>query len=136
MSIFEWQKRTCPGCGDTFDALALWDADTPCGDCGRKRYEQRLATINEGRPYTVESIGGACPTQAEGRTPDDRPYYFRARHGEWTLRVGEPGWPTCLLDWPDDGDGTYVDSGDDDTHGWMENPAVLAILDRNFGSPA
>lgn len=38
--------------------------------------------------YTLESIGGAFPTQAEGTLPDGRRFYFRARHGTWTLRVG------------------------------------------------
>lgn len=31
-----------------------------------------------------------CPVQAEGRLSDGRPWYFRARGGCWSLRVGEP----------------------------------------------
>lgn len=83
--------------------------------------------------YTVESIGGMCPTQAEGRyTDSDRPYYFRARHGRWTLTVGEPGWPTDfdlsdVVGWPDE----HAASGDDPTRGAMAHADVLAIIAAN-----
>lgn len=35
----------------------------------------------------------ACPSQWEGRTPDDRPAYIRFRHGRLQLGIGAPGEP-------------------------------------------
>jgi hypothetical protein len=138
MGMFERQDRACPKCGQTFSALALWDADVPCETCSRTAHDERMARIRAGRNYTIEELGGACPTQAQGRTVDDRPYYFRARHGTWTLQVGQPEWPTEYRYWPTrwDDDSTYVAQGDDDTHGWMEDEAVLAILDRHLPVPS
>lgn len=85
--------------------------------------------------YTVESLGGECPTQAEGRyTDSDRPYYFRARHGRWTLEVGDPGWPTDYCQWPDmDRPHRHglVAEGDDPTRGAMAHADVLAIIAAN-----
>lgn len=37
--------------------------------------------------YTLDYVGGACPTQAEGITGKGRHFYFRYRHGHWSLRV-------------------------------------------------
>ena len=121
--VFTFEERTCPRCTATFDALDFWDDDTVCGDCGRADYAELLRVANEGRPYTITSIGGACPTQAEGVWIDGNPYYFRARHGDWSLKVAESP----------DGDavaGRWIAGGDDPDHGWMEVDAVLAILDR------
>ena len=61
-----------------------------------------MAKVREGRTYSIAELGGACPTQATGRTPSGRPYYFRARHGDWTLEVGEPDFPTDYVHWPTD----------------------------------
>lgn len=83
--------------------------------------------------FTITDIGGACPTQATGRyTATDQPFYFRARHGMWTLQVGEPGWLTDYCYWP-----AWIDEvapiaqGDDPTHGWMETDDVVAIIAAN-----
>jgi hypothetical protein len=83
--------------------------------------------------FIVEDIGGACPTQATGRyTESDRPFYFRARHGVWTLQVGEPGWPTDYCDWPEGcPELAPIANGDDPTEGWMESEDVLAIIAAN-----
>lgn len=54
---------------------------------------------------------GACPQQVEGVDRRGRPFYFRERHGEWTLDVGEAGWG-AYRDWPNDG--TAVAEGDGD----------------------
>lgn len=90
-----------------------------------------MTTSHDG--FTVDQIGGACPTQATGRyTASDRPFYFRARHGGWTLDLGEPGWPTDYCDWPA-GAFPYecVASGDDPTQGWMADGTMLAIIAGN-----
>lgn len=134
MGAFNWEKRTCGWCGAEWEALDFWAADMPCGKCKTAAYNERLRAINASRPYRVDSIGGACPTQAEGFTKDGRPFYFRARHGEWTLDVGEVGWPD-YTNWPI-GDawntGREVAAGDDPTEGWMEPDDVLAILDAHL----
>lgn len=47
----------------------------------------------------IERIGGLCPVQAEG-TIGGKPFYFRARHQQWSLSIGgadvimEPEWHT------------------------------------------
>jgi hypothetical protein len=80
--------------------------------------------------YRVERIGGSCPTQASGQLEDGRPFYFRARSGQWELSVGPHGaidrsW-IGLLEWE-------VAEGDDPTIGWMSDQQVLAILDEHLG---
>lgn len=138
MGILDSETRTCPDCGKPFDALAIWDKTVPCDECGRKRYEARMEHLRAGRDYTIDELGGACPTQAMGRTADGRPYYFRARHGEWTLEVGEHDFPTDYSDWPasrHDADHFLIASGDDESHGWMNDSEVLAILDEHLAVP-
>lgn len=81
-----------------------------------------------GELYTVDSIGGMVPTQAEGTTADGRPFYFRARHGVWRFTVAPAG-------------GTFDDAvaavqgsrswhGKDPSFGCMTDPEVREILDR------
>lgn len=83
-------------------------------------------TTRQDTAFTVERIGGSAPTQASGRVlSTDRPYYFRARHGAWTLEVGAPGEPTPYIDWASS---TVTARGADDTFGAMDNRAVLALL--------
>jgi hypothetical protein len=130
MSAFEFENRTCGTCGMSWQALTFWDEDVPCGDCNLKAYEHAIAEMNSTRPFKILSIGGACPTQAEGLTSDDRPFYFRARHGEWRLEVGEVGDPADYCQWPEEG--AVVAAGDDQSNGWMENDDVLAILDAHL----
>ncbi len=73
----------------------------------------------------VTSIGGMCPTQAVG-TIGGNPFYFRARHGIWTLTVVKPGCDAVL---PDNADDVVLyQDGDDPTHGWMDESAVRGIL--------
>ena len=45
------------------------------------------ACMNIGVKFT--QVGGMMPNQAEG-TFNGVPFYFRARHGNWQLYVGEP----------------------------------------------
>jgi hypothetical protein len=78
----------------------------------------------------IDTIGGACPCQAEG-TILDKPFYFRARHGGWTLDIAE------TLDMAIEGaiqpvagsctDVLYHAEGDDDTHGYLpiEDAAII-----------
>lgn len=122
--MFKFEERTCV-CGEKFDALDFWDVDARCGDCAMRGYNERLAAINAEKPYRIDSIGGAMPTQAEGEWPDGQKFYFRARHGEWWL----------YLD-PDDPIGKWdADArGDDPSHGCMDNADVLAILDAHLAA--
>lgn len=131
MTMFD-EPYTCQTCGKQCTGLAFW---TRCRECSRKAQEERMAAIATRCPYTVTELGGACPTQAQGRTVGNRPYYFRARHGEWTLEVGEPDFPTDYLEWPStrhDWDAYLIAEGDDPSGGWMEDDEVLAILDQHL----
>ena len=76
--------------------------------------------------YQVKHAGGAAPTQAEGVTHDGRPFYFRARHGWWTLDVGLPREPVEVCYGLD----RTVASGDDPTFGAMDVESVNRILDK------
>lgn len=80
--------------------------------------------------FTVETIGGCFPVQAEGRTSADRPFYFRARHGVWTLSVGHIGDPTDLRHWTTD---EQIAGGADTTSGCMDEAEVRAILRQYLG---
>lgn len=84
--------------------------------------------------YVLEEIGGSFPTQATGRTVGDRPFYFRARHGSWTLELGETGWPTDYVDWPTDRwpPGELLAEGDDESHGCMARADVERILEQHL----
>ena len=73
----------------------------------------------------------ACPTQWEGRWAcSDRPFYFRARSGRWTLEVGPSGGATAYELWASQA--LLIAADEDDTGGCMEDDAVLAILDNAF----
>jgi hypothetical protein len=117
--MFKFEKRTC-SCGDEWEALTFWPEDSVCGKCGAKEYAERLARINEGRPYVIDKIGGACPTQAEGTWIDGRRFYFRARHGRWWLYIDAED---PVAKWE------YDLRGDDPSGGFMKYEDVLAILD-------
>ena len=71
-------------------------------------------------------VGGACPTQAWGRTADGRPFYFRARHGEWALTIGEAPWSEDILEWPVWPE-PYA-KGADKTYGFMDNQDVRLLV--------
>lgn len=70
----------------------------------------------------IESIGGYCPCQAGG-TFFGHPFYFRARHGEWTLDVANPGKDPVLPE-----HAIMHREGDDRTEGYMEPEAALLII--------
>jgi hypothetical protein len=126
------EPYTCQDCGAECRGLSFWET---CDKCGTKRYEARMAKAREGRAYSIDELGGACPTQAIGRTAMGRPYYFRARHGDWTLEVGEPEWPTDYGRWqlaPAGWGANLVASGSDPSAGWMEDDEVLPILDEHL----
>lgn len=131
MSMFN-EPYACHDCGGEFRGLSFW---TRCDRCSKRASEVRLAKLQRGRPFTINSLGGACPTQADGRLRDGRPYYFRARHGSWTLDVGlDPSWPVRYSRWPEhDYDAVLVAQGADESGGWMEDDEVLAILDEHLG---
>jgi hypothetical protein len=124
MSAFRFEQRTCR-CGEAFDALSIWPDDVKCSGCGGRDYDERIRRINEGRPYRVDSIGGMCPTQAEGEWVDGRLFYFRARHGQWWLYIDESD---PVGKWDADIE------GDDPTHGAMSDAEVLSILDAHAAS--
>ena len=141
MGWADTETRACPDCGDPFEALVLYADTVPCDPSGVKRQAARWERIRAGRDYQIDELGGACPTQATGRNVDGRPFYFRARHGHWTLELGKPEWPTDYSDWPidhraDEPEVFLVAQGEDESHGWMEDDDVLAILDRDLPVPA
>jgi hypothetical protein len=38
--------------------------------------------------FDVQWLSGLCPVQANGQI-DGRPFYFRARHDEWSIRIAK-----------------------------------------------
>ena len=75
----------------------------------------------------IDYIGGQCPVQSEG-TLDGIPYYFRARHENWSFSVG----PDPLMDdieslnfWVS---GLYKD-GDPEQAGWMIEEEAKEIIE-------
>lgn len=81
----------------------------------------------------IDSVGGFCPVQGEGKTNDGRDWYFRARGRHWSFCVAErigdspvdvgPGWGTVP--------GWYVEEqyGEGDyCAGWMGHTAAVAII--------
>lgn len=81
----------------------------------------------EPKPYiSIDSIGGSCPTQADGELYG-YPFYFRARHGEWTLDVVMPGQDQVLAENP------FVHmEGDDDSQGFMPIPEAMRIIGEAY----
>jgi hypothetical protein len=73
-----------------------------------------------------------------GHLADERPFYFRARHGEWSLEVGPPGanadddWHgfvrpgTQNLVWA-------IAVGEDPTMGYMPEGTVRELLEEHLG---
>jgi hypothetical protein len=87
--------------------------------------------MTAGNRYIVTRIWGHIPTLAQGRTGDDRPFYFRAQDGSWTLEVGPVGVVTDYREWPA-GKVLEIAGGVDPSGGWMENFQVLAALESVF----
>lgn len=73
-----------------------------------------------------------CPNQWEGRDESGRPFYFRARHGLWTLDVGVERWPVDLLRWP--GAGERLADGVDEDAGYFTDQQVIALLEEHLGA--
>ena len=61
--------------------------------------------------YTITHNFGQVPNQIEGRTNDGRHFYFRGRHGAWSLGFGET---------PDEAVGSYDFEGEHSRCGWFE----------------
>jgi len=70
----------------------------------------------------IRTIGGVCPCQADG-TMDGHPFYFRARHGMWTLDACKKG-----RDPLDEIDIVFQRSGDDPDNGYMPEAAAAKII--------
>lgn len=90
--------------------------------------------------FTVEYVGGSFPTQAWGRTADDRPYYFRYRGGVWTLYVGESQWSSNPHEWPElallDQRLVVAQAAlGDSLDGHMDDNYVLALLATHLPEP-
>ena len=76
-------------------------------------------------PIVISAIGGSCPFQADGSFYGN-PFYFRARHGDWTLEVAAPGEdPVC-------NPSLFYADGDDDTCGYMELEEAMRIIGGEF----
>ena len=77
----------------------------------------------------IDNLGGNCPVQGEG-TVLGVPFYFRARHEEWSMGIGED--PVAVTraqieeiwykseEW---GDGEF-------SAGWMDREDAFAIIRR------
>lgn len=74
----------------------------------------------------VTTFGGACPTQAEGVLPDGSAFYFRARHGRWTIEAGPDG-PKDYLDWPRDS-GRLIANDEFEGDGYMSRPEFDELM--------
>ena len=68
----------------------------------------------------VDQTCGTCPNQLEGFI-NKHPFYFRARHGAWCLRVAEIG--------QDPVEGPVVAFGDHPHAGWWSTDEARAALD-------
>lgn len=47
-------------------------------------------------------------SQAQGRTSDGRPLYWRAEGGRWSLALGDADWKTDPMQWPEPVYSRYV----------------------------
>jgi len=75
----------------------------------------------------IESVGGYCPCQADGFMHGN-PFYFRARHGAWTIEVAFPREdPVC------NGSLFYME-GDDPKEGYMEPEDAIAAIGIAFAA--
>lgn len=70
--------------------------------------------------YTIDSEHfGMMPNQMHGDLNGKR-YYFRARHGAWTLEVGDTNEDAVC--------GELVDEGGDENAGWWQPDEAKAFL--------
>lgn len=64
---------------------------------------------------------GMMPNQAQGML-NGKPFYFRARHGEWALRVATEESKDAVL-------GKCIASGKDKNAGWWEENETKAFVE-------
>lgn len=92
--------------------------------------------------FTIRDVGGFCPCQAHGYVSDKRfskketiyAYYFRARHGSWSIVVGPVNERLDdQYDLPKDPQ-ELVAEGDDDTDGWMDPTDAVALIKEHLGA--
>ena len=73
----------------------------------------------------VSNYSGFCPLQAEGHlvTDDDgnKPFYFRARHEQWSFEVAHEGFDPC-------GEAHWSFEEDHPEAGWMEPEDVIKCI--------
>jgi hypothetical protein len=76
------------------------------------------------------SLYGACPVQGEG-VVDGRPWYFRARHDEWSFSVAaaSDGDPVGIR-WGD-GEG-FVVEGEHENASWMPYAEAWVLIERSI----
>ena len=88
--------------------------------------DEAFACPTTGPEYGVwiRSVGGSCPCQADG-TMDGNPFYFRARHGEWSFCVTKPG--VDPVD-PDEKDTLFEAQGKDEYNGYMPVEVAVSII--------
>lgn len=79
----------------------------------------------------LHTTSNGMPNQVEGQLDDGRPFYFRARHGGWSLAIGQPGETVDDISLRPDEDCDAV--GRMSTAGWWNPEAaerfVRALLD-------
>lgn len=95
----------------------------------QERWNAKFA--EHGLDMDFGGCGGYCPVQAEG-TVNGNPFYFRARHGDWSLHITAPNTDPVILPNTHD-DSLFRASGYDSTHGWMDTESeVLPLLLKQF----
>jgi len=72
------------------------------------------------RSYSIDTIGGNCPVQAEGTILGGTAFYFRARGDHWSIGIG--GDVVGNPDWHHEE--PY------DNAGWMSESAALDLIDK------
>ena len=87
-----------------------------------------IVGLDGGVRVTERRSYGICPAQLDGFTAEGRPFYFRSRHEQWTLELGQVGWVANICGWPHRGD--LVAHGDVE----MTDPDEIdAILSEALG---
>jgi hypothetical protein len=77
-----------------------------------------------GNGYTIaHRYVGAMPNQIEGTLDDGRSFYFRARHGHWTLRVAAEAGDELYI-------GDPVVHGDAEDAGWWSAAETLEVFKK------
>lgn len=76
----------------------------------------------------IKHLGGFCPVQAEG-TINGHPFYFRARHEEWTLGIAEWGQDPIDIDFEHQGYFVLQPYGEGpEEAGYMTHEVARAII--------